>query len=326
MDVYYYCYYCCCCCLLLVVSGVSGLTPVIYPGDITSSQCGQSDPLQDEQLMTALRLARQQLGPPGCNPPSNRSCQEILYCFPSSSSGYYQIHATNGSLVDVYCNMEGTNCGNITGWTRVAYLNMTQPHATCPPPLVMRNTTAGLTLCHSSKSGCNSVLYSTLDLSYSQVCGRVRGYQLGRTNGFGPFSFNSSIDFDGVTITYDPSTRNHIWTYASGKSEKGTTFQSCPCNNGSTAQSPPFVGDDYYCESGTAAAVAVIGSLHPSDPLWDGQQCEELEAPCCTHPNMPWFIKALGVTTTEDIELSVCSNNAPPDKDVPLELVELFVR
>ena len=101
---------------------------------------------------------------PGCNPPSNRSCQEILYCFPSSSSGYYQIHATNGSLVDVYCNMEGTNCGNITGWTRVAYLNMTQPHATCPPPLV-RTITAGLTLCHRSKSGCDRVLYSTLDLS-----------------------------------------------------------------------------------------------------------------------------------------------------------------
>ena len=174
--------------LLLFAVGVSGLTPVIYPAQI-SSQCGQSDPLQDEQLMTALRLAQQQLGPPGCNPPRNRSCQEILYCFPSSSSGYYQIHATNGSLVDVYCNMEGTNCGNITGWTRVAYLDMTQPNATCPPPLV-RNTTSGLILYQRNKSGCDRVLYSTLDFSYSQVC---------RPNGFNPFL---KMQINHIAITY----------------------------------------------------------------------------------------------------------------------------
>ena len=309
----------CGCCLLLVVSGVSGLAPVIYPVQ-PSSQCGQSDPQQDEQLMSVFRLARQQLGPPGCNPPSNRSCQEILYCFPSSSSGYYQIHATNGSLVDVYCNMEGTNCGNITGWTRVAYLNMTQPHATCPPPLV-RNTTAGLTLCHRSKSGCDRVLYSTLDLSYSQVCGRVRGYQLGAPDAFNPF-FKMQINYvDGVTITFNSSTNNHIWTYASGVSESSTSRHNCPCNQGSAAQSPPFVGDDYYCESSTASTK----SLYPSDPLWDGQQCDELEVPCCTHPNMPWLIKTLNVTTTEDIELSVCGNGPPTAEDTPLELVELFV-
>ena len=65
-----------------------------------------------------------QLGPPGCNPPKNRSCQEILYCFPSASSGYYQITAPNGSLVKVYCDMEGINCGGEGGWTRVAYVNM----------------------------------------------------------------------------------------------------------------------------------------------------------------------------------------------------------
>ena len=315
MSYYYYH------CLLLVVSGVSEFAPVIYPAQ-TSSQCGQSDPLQDEQLMSVFRLAQQQLGPPGCNPPRNRSCQEILYCFPSSSSGYYQIHATNGSLVDVYCNMEGTNCGNITGWTRVAYLNMTQPHATCPPPLV-RNTTAGLTLCHRSKSGCDRVLYSTLDLSYSQVCGRVRGYQLGTTDGFGPFLYMRINYVDGVTITYNSSTNNHIWTYASGIFENGTRSHACPCNNGSAAQSPPFVGDNYYCESGTAT---VNDSLHSSDPLWDGQQCDGLEAPCCTHSSMPWFIKTLNVTTTEDIELSVCGNSPPTAEDTPLELVELFVR
>ena len=102
------------------VSVVSGFTPVTYPARV-SSECGQYDPLQDEQLTEALRQVHQQLGPPGCNPPRNISCQRILHCFPSAPSGYYQITAPNGSLVPVYCDMEGTNCGGEGGWTRVAY-------------------------------------------------------------------------------------------------------------------------------------------------------------------------------------------------------------
>ena len=51
-----------------------------------------------------------------------------------------------------------------------------------------------------------------------------------------------------------------------------------------------------------------------------------MEAPCCTHPNMPWFIKTLSETTTEDIELRVCGNTVTYDEDVPLEVIELFVR
>ena len=66
----------------------------------------------------------------------------------------------------------------------------------------------------------------------------------------------------------------------------------------------------------------------PVNPLWDGQQCDGGEAPCCTHPNMPWFLKTLNETTTEDIELRVCNNNPfyGYDEDTPLELIELFVR
>ena len=53
-----------------------------------------------------------------------------------------------------------------------------------------------------------------------------------------------------------------------------------------------------------------------NDPLWDGQRCGGGEAPCCTHPNMPWFIKTLSETTTEDIELSL--GHAQQMKAVPV--------
>ena len=116
-------------CLLLLAGGVSvvsGFTPVTYPARVyrVSSECGQYDLLQDEQLTEALKQIKLKLGTSGCNPPRNRSCQEILHCFPSAPSGYYQITAPNGSLVQVYCDMEGTNCGGEGGWMRVAYVNM----------------------------------------------------------------------------------------------------------------------------------------------------------------------------------------------------------
>ena len=142
--------------LLVTLSyAVSGFTPVIY-SDKPSTECGQGT---DGLLMEAIRQVHHQLGPPGCNPPRNRSCQEILYCFPSASSDYYQIHAANGSLVPVYCNMEGTNCGNTTGWTRVAYLNMTQSGATCPQVL-NQETRSGLILCYRSWRCKYGILYT----------------------------------------------------------------------------------------------------------------------------------------------------------------------
>ena len=201
---------------LLLASGVvSGFTPVTYP---VSSECGQYDLLQDQQLMETLGQVQQQLD---CHPPKNRSCHEILHCFPSAPSGYYQIRVPNGSLVQVYCDMEGTNCGGEGGWMRVAYVNMSQSGATCPQGLI-QTTLSGLTLCgRNGSAGCQSTVFSTLGLNYSQVCGQLRGYQRGAPDAFRANYINPSITIDsvyvdGVSITYSSAPRKHIWTYANG--------------------------------------------------------------------------------------------------------------
>ena len=41
------------------------------------------------------------------------------------------------------------------------------------------------------------------------------------------------------------------------------------------------------------AATHNVPVFFSNDILWDGQQCPGVEAPCCTHPNMPWFNKTL---------------------------------
>ena len=311
---------------------VSGFTPVTYSSQSSTAECGHSDPLQDKQLMEAHGKIHQELGPPGCNPPQNRSCQEILYCFPSAPSGYHEIHVPNGSLVQVYCDMEGTNCGGQGGWMRVAHVNMSQDGASCPQRLIPV-TNSGLTLCGQTATGCEGTLFSALGLSYSRVCGQLRGYQYSTTDAFQPYSENTSLNLsdpyvDGASITYGTTPFKHIWTYVTGFT-KTTALEEykkslCPCNSDSTAQVPPYVGSDYYCETGNDVPTGQIGPFL-NDPLWDGQQCDGVEAPCCTHPNMPWFIKTLGETTTEDIQLRLCIDYPPSTEQTLLQLIELYV-
>ena len=105
---------------------------------------------------------------------------------------------------------------------------------------------------------------------------------------------------------------------------KQLNSQSCPCNNGSFASLPlPFVGNDYYCESGSYSSYSPI--LYPDDPLWDGQNCNGPESTCCTNPNMPWFLKTLNETISDDIALRVCSNNWISNEDTPLDIIEIYM-
>ena len=155
------------------VSIASGFAPVTYPAQ-TPAECSTGELLVDKELMEAIEQVQQQLG---CR---NRSCQEILNCFPSAPSGYYKIA---GSLVQFYCNMEGINCGGEGGWTRVAFVNMTQSGTTCPQGLTQR-LLIGNIYCGRSIIGCQRTFFSTHGLNYSHVCGRLRGYQYGGTDAF----------------------------------------------------------------------------------------------------------------------------------------------
>ena len=310
------------------VSIVSGVVPATYPVQ-TPAECSTGELLVDKELMETIEQVQQQLGPPGCNPPRNRSCQNILYCFPSAPSDYYQITAPNGSLVQIYCDMEGTNCGGEGGWTRVAFVNMSLSGATCPQGLTQRLFT-GKNYCGRNIIGCQSTVFPTRGLSYSRVCGRLRGYQFGGTDAFSANIIHqyTSVDsnyVDGVSITYGSNPHTHVWTYAVGTVSYKVRKCDCPCNNGSSHQAPSFVGSDYYCESGIATTWN--GTVFNNDLLWDGLLCTSLEGPCCTHSNMPWFNKTLSETTTENIELRLCGDDSPTDdEDVLIELIELYVQ
>ena len=158
------------------------------------------------------------------------------------------------------------------------------------------------------------------------------GYQLGDTQ---PFDYrNRGIDsayVDGVSITHG-TPRSHIWTYAAGSHDSPSPPFSfgCPCvvNGSSLTQTPPpYVGDDYYCESGNPNVSPYVfpNSLtDSSDLLWDGQQCE---GQCCSNgKSPPWFSVDLPNPTSDDIEVRLCNLNSVGGEDTPIKLLELYIQ
>ena len=225
-------------------------------------------------------------------------------------------------------------CNGTPGWRRIAFINMTSTSYDCPTGL--RLTAYSKRTCGRSHTtaGCSSTSFSVGGLPYSRVCGRMRGYQFGKTGAFyssRSFEDINSFYVDGVSLTHGGAgKRQHIWTFAVGRSEVTRRFPTCPCDptSSSTTTAPAFVGNDYFCESGVHSEWVDSqhrGVLFPDDVLWDGQNCSSTST-CCQFNNPPWFTKNLPSATADDIELRICTNGRITDDDIPIELVELYVQ
>ena len=259
------------------------------------------------------------------------SCAEILRYRAQTPSGYYWLRSTNGSAIYVYCDMTLTCKGVSGGWMQVVKLDMTNSSHQCPPGTRLR-TDLPRRLCGSGTSGgCSSTFFDLSGIEYSQVCGKIIGYQDETPDAFGQPSRPISIDntyVEGISLTHGCNPRKHIWTFAAGLDEVGDRLPAlnCPCTNrnlSSSATPPPsFVGDDYFCDTGSAESFQHI--FYGDDPLWDGAGCGPLND-CCTLNNPPWFRKQLPSATADDIEMRICRSPAP-DEDTPVENIEIYVQ
>jgi len=247
------------------------------------------------------------------------SCREILDRYPATPSGYYYLKTSK-----VYCDMDTERCGS-RGWTRVAHIDMSKKLQLCPGNFNLITspirTCGGLTT-----PGCASAIFSTHGISYSKVCGRLKGYQVGSTSAFGPYvndQTNVDVVVDGVMISRG-SAKSHIWAYATGQhrtpSRENNNF--CPCADPRfTGVVPAFIGNDYYCDSGVDSDPQ-HGQFYTS-LLWTGKGCTPPNF-CCSHSGMPWFCKILPIPTTDHIEVRNCHNQ--PKEDTAVELIELYVQ
>ena len=222
-------------------------------------------------------------------------------------------------------------CGGTGGWRRVVYLDMTDSSTTCPSGWQL--TGYSKRTCGRVSTGrysCDSATFPVSGGEYTRVCGRIKAYQWGATRSiFDYLRDYMAIDgayVSGVSVTHG-SPRQHIWTFAAGLSEGNPTLiHSCPCDASIDISVPPFVGEDYFCESGVNGAWRNGPyTLYSNDTLWDGEDCLP-SSRCCSQHNPPYFIKQLPTPTTDYIEARVCLYYISSQGNIAVELVELYVQ
>ena len=225
------------------------------------------------------------------------------------------------------------SCGGTGGWRRAVYLDMTDPHTTCPSGWNMTGyskRTCGRT--SNGSSTCSSATFPVSGGEYNRICGRIKAYQSRVTSAFYNYHIRLVTTIDGayasgVSVTHG-TPRNHIWSFVAGLSESNPTWPHiCPCDSTSTILIPPFVGNDYFCESGVNEPWNNTRhlTLHSSDTLWDGEDCHP-SSTCCSQHNPPYFTKQLSTPTADDIEARICVHYSLQYENLAVELVELYVQ
>lgn len=226
------------------------------------------------------------------------------------------------------------------GWIKVADFNLEEnSEAECPGGWV-KDVSDNISHCRlpiielveppTPYEPCLSYNHSTNSVSYTQVCGRVKSYQIGRTTAFFPSSLHPTLNdeyLDGVSITRG-TPREHVWSFASGyfsSSSPMNTGYLCPCINGSSLAVPSIVGDNYFCDSGTAGEVN-FRVFYGDNPLWDGAGCEDGNE-CCARG--PYFLADLEKASCDDLETRICLSVSGKDRgrvNIGVSIIELYVK
>ena len=250
------------------------------------------------------------------------SCKVIYQCSPTAPSGYYWVRNATGDATQVFCEMNTTNCGDITGgWMRAVYINMTDAANSCPVGLTYY-TQSSTRICSSniSTGGCTSVNFPTFDVPFTKVCGRALGYQYRHTDAFR--DGNSSIDsyyVEGLSVTHG-TPRNHIWTFAAGYSKNYSKNGNCPCASPYPGRAAPsFVGEKYFCESGNIGPAE--SQWYLDNPLWDSQGCAANSTSC--DRGGPWFTTTLSQEVSDDIEVRWCTSTSGEESG--MEQLEIHI-
>ena len=250
-----------------------------------------------------------------------------------------QLQAIESALEEKKETAEGVRkfshpCGG-HGWKTVAYLDFRRDDTDClagfrtgegNKPHVCVSTTS--LFIFNGDPICSAAFSFPPPGPYSSVCGRIAAYQLGTDHrAFVPNVYYHS----GVTLTYGgdlseiTTGATHIWSFVVGSTQDQTSTPSsnrCPCDMGSPPSS--FVGDDYFCESGNTEVLPTgMATFFPGNLLWDGLGCIP-SSTCCSRIGHPYFVKHLGTTTTEDIDMRTCTSGGL--EDTVIELIELYVK
>ena len=234
-------------------------------------------------------------------------------------------------LVEAHANRY--TCGGEGDWRRVVYLNMTDPDTDCPTgwrEITSPKRRCGKVTTDDVYLNCDSVFFPVTGGHYTRVCGRIIAYQHSWPDAFEAYYKKEATTIDGpyvggISLTRG-TPREHIWTFAAGATEDSAIIwpENCPCDSTyNNLVIPPFVGEDYFCESGIDSGAPSLDVFYADDPLWDGEGCTNTST-CCELNNPPYFTKQLARYTSDPIEARICQWG--PKDDSPVEFMELYVQ
>ena len=231
--------------------------------------------------------------------------------------------------LDKILNTKPCFCGS-AGWTRVAYLNMSNPRQTCPSNWAFKTSPIrGCGRVSPASLTCDSVRYPVNGVSYSRVCGRITAYHKGWADGFR--TVNPVEDAaSGVSVTHGPpGARQHVWTFVVAENDvQPTSDDNCPCSNPNITwpfSTPSFLGKGYFCDTGRHQSGDNRNMFYGNDPLWNGGGCAPTSS-CCEFNSPPWFCKSLPQPTTDDLEIRLCNYYRRDYADKIVTLINIYIQ
>ncbi len=227
------------------------------------------------------------------------SCADVVEDNVTKLSGYYILRSATGDLVNVYCDTTRRCNGVSGGWMRVAKLDVNS----CPQTLMPKTYRKMFHTCIAKEDagGCTSIFYHNFNIPYSQVCGQVRGYQVGMPDGLRGERVTMDINsnyLDGISITVN---RRHVWSFIAG---------NCV---GLNTTLPTTLMNNWTCEETNTCPPGVLCT----PLLWNTQQWNMATS---------WFRNGLQESTTADIEVRICRDQDRSNKDVAVNTLELYVQ
>ena len=236
------------------------------------------------------------------------------------SSGTYRIGPSQDNYSLMNCSTStALTCNGIYGqWRRVAYLDTNQTNIECPGNLQATTNPPSCRISGSSPT-CSSVFFSSGCLPFSQVCGRIHGRYSGAPDAFDTFTGVRpgipTIDdnyVDGVSLSYGMNPRNHVWTLAATILQNTRRVGCASCDY----LVPDFVGSDYSCQIVPDCSGLSDDSTCRLVEIWNDNNL-------CNGDNI--FYRNLTQTTTENLEMRLCRDQATSDEDISISFIEIFV-
>ena len=183
---------------------------------------------------------------------------------------------------------------------RVAMLDVQN----CPLELKQKIFNDNITTCvaRENNRGCTSIFYSSLDIPYSRVCGKIRAYKIGTPDGFSRINEIDNNYLDGISITINTSTnREHVWSFAAGEDV---------CVN----SQPDFIGNEFACDMSRYCPFQTLCGLL----LWKSQQYGRSVS--------SWFKEFPFPHAVSEIEIRVCRDQRRLDELLAITALELYVQ